>query len=85
VELAEQLNRLSGGTNAPVLGTLAAASAEAGQVSAAVATAEEALRLATSQNNTALVKALHAQIERYRAGAPFRDNSLAGARTKGVE
>jgi tetratricopeptide (TPR) repeat protein len=80
--LAEELNRFSGGINVAVLGTLAAATAEAGRFSVALATAQEALRLAASQNNAALANALPAQIERYRAGTPYRDDSLVNSGSK---
>jgi tetratricopeptide (TPR) repeat protein len=79
VELAQQANVLSGGTNPMVLGTLAAADAEAGHFPEAVATARQALQLAEVQNNagaTALVTALQAQLKSYEAGSPFRDANL---------
>jgi serine/threonine-protein kinase len=79
VELAQQANVLSGGTNPMVLGTLAAADAEAGHFPEAVATARQALQLAEVQNNAganALVTALQAQLKSYEAGSPFRDANL---------
>jgi tetratricopeptide (TPR) repeat protein len=75
VELAEQAERLSGGKNPAILGTLAAAYAEAGRLAQAVATAQRALELATAQTNSADVEALRAQIGLYQAGSPFRDAS----------
>jgi protein O-mannosyl-transferase len=79
LEWAQQANVLSGGTNPVVLGTLAAANAEAGHFPEAVAIAREALQLAVAQNNAgaaALVTALQEQLKSYQAGSPFRDTNL---------
>ncbi len=73
VELAQRADRLSGGINPSILGTLAAAYAEAGRFAEAVSTATKALGLASTQTNTALVKVIRARIELYQAGAAFRD------------
>ncbi len=77
VELAQQAERLPGGANPSVLGTLAAAYAEAGRFPEAVATARRALELATAQANTAQAEALRTQLELYQAGSPFRDPGLS--------
>ena len=76
VELAQQAERLSGGKDPSLLGTLAAAYAEAGRFAEAVATAQRALDLATAQTNTAQVETLRARLGLYRAGSPFRDTDL---------
>jgi tetratricopeptide (TPR) repeat protein len=76
VELAQQAEQLSGGKNASILGTLAAAYAETGRFPEAVATAQRALELAAAQTNTAQVEPLREQIELYRSGSAFRDTSL---------
>jgi tetratricopeptide (TPR) repeat protein len=76
VELTQQAERLPGGANPSVLGTLAAAYAEAGRFPEAVATAQRALELATAQNNPAQVEAFRAHLRLYQAGSPFRDQSL---------
>jgi Flp pilus assembly protein TadD len=79
LELAQQANALSGGTNPVVLETLAAANAEAGHFPEAVATARQALQLAVVQNHTdtpTRVTALQEQLKSYQAGAPFRDTNL---------
>jgi Flp pilus assembly protein TadD len=76
VELAQQAERLSGGKDPSILGTLAAAYAEAGRFPEAVATAQRALELATAQANLAQAEALRARIGLYRAGSPFRDPDL---------
>lgn len=79
VELAQQADQLSGGRNPAIIGTLAAAYAEAGRFPEAVATAQEALRLADAQTNTAMVNALQTQIGFYEADTPFRDINLTNA------
>jgi tetratricopeptide (TPR) repeat protein len=79
LELARHANLLSGGTSPLVLGTLAAANAEAGHFPEAVATTRQALQLAADQNNadtTAIVTALHEQLKSYQAGSPFHDANL---------
>jgi protein O-mannosyl-transferase len=73
VELAQQAERLSEGRNPAILGTLAAAYAEAGRFTEAVATAQRALQLANAQNNTALADALQGQLRLYQTGLPLRD------------
>jgi tetratricopeptide (TPR) repeat protein len=72
VELAEQANRLAGGENPTILRSLAAAYAEAGRFSEAVATAQRALHLAEMRSNTALANAIQSQMTFYQAGRPFR-------------
>jgi protein O-mannosyl-transferase len=73
VQLAEKADRLSGSKNPAFTGTLAAAYAEAGRFSEAVATAQRALGLAKAQTNDALIDALQPQIRLYQAGSPTRD------------
>jgi Tfp pilus assembly protein PilF len=72
VELAERAVRLSNAGNALILRTLAAAYAEAGRFSDAIATAQRAITVAAAQGNAALVNALQNEIGRYQAGQPFR-------------
>ncbi len=74
VRLAAEAEKLSGGTNAIVLGTLAAAYAEAAKFPDAIATAQKARELAVAQGNAALADALGRQMSRYRIGAPLRDS-----------
>ena len=76
VALAEQANQLSGGKNPMIKGELAAAYAEAGQFQEAIAAAERALQLATSENDAAMAAAIQAQLKSYQAGIPFRDPGL---------
>jgi tetratricopeptide (TPR) repeat protein len=72
VELAERASRADSGN--PIVGTtLAAAYAEAGRFSDAVATAENALQLATSSGNLQLAAVIRSHLEFYRAEQPFRD------------
>ena len=84
LDLAQRANVLSGGANAVVLGTLAAANAEVGHFPEAVAIARQALQLAANQNHaatTAIITALQAQLKSYQAGSPFRDANLKDAYT----
>ena len=76
VELARRADQLAGGSNPQILGTLAAAWAEAGKFPEAVTTARRALALATAQTNAPQVEALRARLALYQAGQPFRDQEL---------
>jgi tetratricopeptide (TPR) repeat protein len=71
VELARQIDQLSGGANPVLAATLAAAYAEAGRFSEAVATAQRAAQLAAGHNNPALAATIQAQLKLYQAGLPF--------------
>lgn len=73
VTLAQQVTRLSRGSDPLIAGTLAAAYAEAGQFSEARATVERAVQLASAQGKTALVADLQAQARFYEAGQPYRE------------
>ena len=73
VDLARQANELSGERNPIFLHTLAAAYAENGQFTEAVATATRALELAATQGNRALMEALQNEIALYRAGSPYHE------------
>lgn len=77
VRLAEKARELSGGKNALVLRTLAAAYAESGQFEKAIAAAREARAIAAGQGNSALVAELDATIGLYESGTALRDPSLA--------
>jgi tetratricopeptide (TPR) repeat protein len=78
IELAEEAQRLSDGTDPRLVATLAAAYAEGKLYFDAVSTGQRALRTATAQKNTALANRLRAQIALYQAGLPYRDTGLAG-------
>jgi len=73
VKLAEQATTLPGGQSPIVLRTLAAAYAEAGEFSHAIATAQRALDLTNAQRDKSLSAALRQEIERYTARAPYRE------------
>ena len=60
---------------ATVLDTLAAAYAEAGRFPEAVATAQQALQLATAKKITDLEKVLRGRLALYRAGKPFHQTN----------
>ncbi len=70
VKLAQEADRVSGGGNAGILDTLAAAYAEAGRFSEAVKTAERALNLAIRDGNKTLAEALRKELGLYQAGLP---------------
>ena len=72
LELATRANQLSGGGNATVLRTLAAAYANAGQFSRAVEVGQIALSLTDRQSP--LAKALQQEIAGYQAGLPYRED-----------
>ena len=65
--------RLTNQQEPAILGTLAAAYAEAGRFSEAVETAKRALALATRHDRTELLDALRTQLKSYKAGKPYRE------------
>jgi Flp pilus assembly protein TadD len=69
VALALQASQHSHDQKPEILGTLAAAYAESGKPSDAVATAQRARQLALAQNNPALAAVLESQCRQYQAGA----------------
>jgi hypothetical protein len=73
VELAVKATTLPGGDVPIVLRTLAAAYAESGDFPKAIDTAQHAIDLATTQNNTSLLTTLRHEIELYQARAPYRE------------
>ncbi len=77
VELSERANRLTGGGNAQVLATLAAAYAEAGRYDDATAAMERALE--GSRSEPASASTLKQQLELYRNHQPLRDLTLTNA------
>ena len=76
VEIARRADQLSGGREPAILGTLAAAYAEAGRFSEALQTARKALDLAAQQNKQPLAKSIRAQIRLYESGRPYRESAL---------
>jgi protein O-mannosyl-transferase len=73
VNLAHRAVQLSGGKEAALLGTLAAAFAETGRFADAVQTAQQALTLATNGGDAKLAELLGSQIKLYQAGSPYRE------------
>jgi tetratricopeptide (TPR) repeat protein len=71
VRLAEQACELTGNQQAIPLYTLAAAYAEAGQFSQAIAAGEKARQIALAQGQTDIAKANDPLLELYKAGHPF--------------
>ena len=72
VELAQRALKLSGGNEPAILGTLAAAYAEAGRFAEAVRTAEQAVQLAAAKGDRALAEQIRTRLELYRNGKPYR-------------
>jgi tetratricopeptide (TPR) repeat protein len=77
VELALRANRLSGGQDPDILGTLAVAYADVGEFPDAIATARLALQMLDPAANSPMADALRAQIALYQSGQPFRDTGPA--------
>src|SRR5881275_2663293 len=73
IQLAQQADQFSGGTNAVVLRTLAAAYSEAGQFGKAIESARNAMQLGRSQGDDSLVTELQQQIALYELGLPYRE------------
>ncbi len=72
LSLARRALRLSGGKDAAVLETLAAAYAETGRFSDASATARRALEIAVRQKDDALISSIRSGIALYEALTPLR-------------
>jgi tetratricopeptide (TPR) repeat protein len=73
VELAQQAVRLSGGLSPPILDTLAAAYAEAGQFPEAVETARQALKLCAAQKNEPLVEVIQSQLKLFERHSAYHE------------
>jgi tetratricopeptide (TPR) repeat protein len=73
VALAVKAVEVSGGRDPNFVRTLAAARAEAGQFTEAVATAEEAKAIASGQNKPELARKLEEEITLYRTRVPLRE------------
>ncbi len=79
VELAGGAVRLSDGQEPAVLGTLAAAYAEAERFPEAAQTAHKALELATQQNKLPLAESIKAKIPLYESQTPYHEMPQAAA------
>ena len=75
VELAQRAVKISDGREAAILGTLAAAYAEAGRFPEAVVAAQKALALAVQQNQQPLVKSIEGKVPLYKTKKPYREPS----------
>jgi protein O-mannosyl-transferase len=75
IELAQRADQLSGGANALVLRTLAAAYAEAGQFGKAIESARAAMQLGQSRGDDSLADGLQQQIMLYELGLPYRETT----------
>ncbi len=71
VQLARQANELAGGKNPVILGTLAAAFAEAGQFGDARRSAQKAIALAQAAGRPEMVRQFNDELQLYEAGRPF--------------
>src|SRR5437870_1571675 len=73
IQLAQQADQFSGGTNAVVLRTLAAGYAEAGQFGKAIESGRAATRAAQMQGDNSLAGELEQQIALYELGLPYHE------------
>jgi Flp pilus assembly protein TadD len=80
VRFAEQACRLTNRTNPGLIGTLAAAYAEAGRFNDAVEAAGQAAALAEAAGNSQFARMNRQLQSLYRTGRPFREPAPAAAR-----
>jgi tetratricopeptide (TPR) repeat protein len=73
-KLAERAVQLTDGRDADILATLAAAHAECGRFSEAIAAIRRAIDLAASGGDSAAADAFRAQLEIYRSGSAYRES-----------
>jgi protein O-mannosyl-transferase len=76
LKLANKAKTASGGNDPIILRTQAAAYAENGNFSEAIAVAQVALQICEAQNNASLEQVIQDEINFYKHGRPFRDESL---------
>jgi tetratricopeptide (TPR) repeat protein len=75
VELAQRANQLTGGTDLDIVGTLAAAYAEAGQFDEAILNVQKAIDLARATGQPDQLAQLNSELKLYEAGLPYhREN-----------
>src|SRR6266536_4529385 len=72
IDLAEQAVGLSGGRDPKFIRTLSAAYAESGRFAEAIATAKQAVMIATMQGKSGLARVLDEDVRLYRANIPLR-------------
>jgi tetratricopeptide (TPR) repeat protein len=75
VELAQQVNQLTGGTNLIFLRSLAAAFAETGRFADAQQSAQKAIDLARASEQTNLVNQISGELKLYAASFPFHQET----------
>jgi tetratricopeptide (TPR) repeat protein len=73
IQFARRADQLSGGNNAVVLRTLAAAYAEAGQFEKAIESAQTGMQLARSHGDDSLATEFQQQLALYELGLPYRE------------
>lgn len=71
VELALRAEQLTGGTDLDIVGTLAAAYAEAGRFDDAIQSIQKAIDLAKTTGQPEQLTQLNSELELYRAGQPY--------------
>jgi hypothetical protein len=76
IDMAEVAVALSGGREPRFLRTLAAAYAESGRFSEALAAAQQAAAIARMQGKTDVANRLEKELVLYRGRLPLRENSL---------
>ena len=79
VDLAERASQATGGENPMILGTLAAAYAEAGRFGDAQQSAQKAVELAAAAGRQDLVSPLTEELKLYQAGLPFHEAETNGS------
>jgi tetratricopeptide (TPR) repeat protein len=75
VELAQRANQLAGGANVDIVGTLAAAYAEAGRFDDVIRSARKAIDLARTTGQRNQVEQLNSELKLYEAGLPYHQGS----------
>lgn len=73
LEYAEKANRLTGGKNTVILGTLAAAYAEMGRFDDAINVAQKAIQLATERGEKEYIEKNKKLLDLYRQSKPYRE------------
>jgi tetratricopeptide (TPR) repeat protein len=72
LDLALYIDELSDGKNPRIIAALAAAYAEIGRFPEAIVTAQQALQMASSQNNSNLITIIQTHLKFYEKNSPFR-------------
>jgi hypothetical protein len=75
VALAQRANELAGGADLDIVGTLAAAYAEAGRFDEAIRSAQHAIDMARATGRQDQLTQLNGELKLYEAGLPFHRES----------